>query len=135
MSDGGAGGAVLAVPSMPVEENEVRLTRPVDHFVHPNQPLHRGATAALLERVEVEPPQHPPPCGGGLGADRPPPTPPVPPVPAVSASPRTPANDALWCSVGDHLRLARLSRAPARGCCPTTVRTRPRIVDSAHSRS
>jgi hypothetical protein len=60
MSDGGAGPSVLAVPSVPVEEDEVRFACMVDHLIDPNQPLDRGRAPALVEWIEVDDPHDPP---------------------------------------------------------------------------
>jgi hypothetical protein len=58
VSDGGAGPSVLAVPSVPVEEDEVRFTRVVDHLIDSNEPLDRRPTAALVERIEIHDANH-----------------------------------------------------------------------------
>lgn len=58
MPDGGAGASVLAVPSMPVEEDEVRFACTIDHLVDANQPLNRRPAAAFRERIEIDDSDH-----------------------------------------------------------------------------
>jgi hypothetical protein len=58
MPDCGTGRAVLAVPSVSVEEDQVSFAGVVDHFVDADEPLNRGSAAALFQGVEVEDPDH-----------------------------------------------------------------------------
>src|ERR1700681_881622 len=52
VSDRRAIAAMFAVPSMTVEEDEVRRGAPIDRFVHAVEPLHRGSGSAFAERIE-----------------------------------------------------------------------------------
>jgi hypothetical protein len=54
--DGWAGPAVLAIPSVPIEEDEMYEPCVVDRFIDPNQSLDGGSRSAFLEWVKLDDP-------------------------------------------------------------------------------